>query len=410
MFIVMWRVGKRVGPRIQKIGVRRGVARAEAKVKTAESKPGSGVPQPVSPEAPKLLDTAKSKAKGPTATAVLEALNDLLTSAEAKEGLRALRDKASDSGTYKALESETANGHDLNFFLAEKAVTPKARARVRAKLLEAETDLARAKLHEAETLENAGLRETAREAAIMRLKRRLAVWRIFEDAKVKKAAAAGELVELTGALGEAIQRTQLANEAPAGSGRQVLSNVAVAREIPGYDKIAKWQAAERAAKRPGNAEKLVEHDGKLWELLGEADAILAQDVQGKLQPIRVEETKTGGADKPTSAMAQVDKVVDALGQVAGGAKDLKVFERPGKQTFGRDLTNLLDLSSIGNVQKATRGPAGKGFTENLPYDVEVLRAIAESILDKGFPPTDPHPALPSTSPQRKKEEEPRKGP
>jgi hypothetical protein len=390
LFIATWGLGKAIGPKVSKIGAERGVARAETSLKTAETKPGSGVPKQAVGEATNLLN----KAAKPTASATLDALADLLP-ADAKQGLSGMRSRLpSDLDVLRALQSELAKGNDLSRFLSEKAVTPEVRAKAQADLLEARAKLARAKLIEAETIKDPDLRRAVRTEQINNLKALLQQLGIINDPKVQRAIKAGDINELTGELGEAIQRTRLRSKYPPSGKYTILSNIEIARLIPGFDSIAKWQAAEKAAGRSGDPGGLYERNGQLWKSVGNADALVAEPgANGKFRPVEVEEAKTGRGDSATKAAQQVAKVTGGLADIAAGKTDVRIFDRVGKNQIGRDLTDQFDLSQLGSLKSSTRGPEGRGFQESLGYDEQILRLLAESLI-KSLPPAAPQPALP----------------
>ena len=242
LFIAMWGLGKLAGPKLSKIGAKRGVARAEAGVKAAEGEPGSGVQQPTTAEGAKILE----RAARPTASATLDALADLLPDEAAKNGLKQLRGiKGGDMQALRALKAELAKGTDLARFLSEKAQTPEVRAKAQANLLQAKGKLARAKLIEAETIKDPALREAVRTEQLNAIQEILQKAGILNDPKIQNAIKGGNVSQLVGELGEAIQRTQMRAKYPASQGYSVLSNVEVVQQVPGFDSIAKWQAAEK---------------------------------------------------------------------------------------------------------------------------------------------------------------------
>lgn len=416
LFIVMWRVGKKVGPKLEKIGAKRGVARAEAAVKAAEARPGSGVTKQAVGEAAKLLDTAKSNARGTTATAVLNALAELLPEA-AKKGLADFRaERGGDMKVLKALEARAAKGEDIGHFLGERAVPKEVRLETQKAMLEAEGKLARAKLIEMETMKDPALRseakaeqlKAAREALVQRLRAKLTDWGILEDPAVKKAAKGGDVNELTGQLGEAIQRTLLEAEYPASKGYRILSNLEIVREVPNFDSIAKWQAAEQAAGRPGNVGGLYEAGGKLWKSITEMDALVVKETPaGKLKPVEIESMKSGEGSTPSKAQAQNQKAVDGLRAIEAGEPGVKIFERPGKNTLGKERTGDFDLSGMsGFNQTTTRGTPGKGFTKDVPFPREILEWVARSLIETGLPPAGPATVPPlTTGPAERRAEE-----
>ncbi len=396
MMIATWGLGKAAGPKLRAAGAKRGVARAETAVGAAAADPAAGVPKPAEGPARTLLNDAKSSAKGSTATAVLDALEPRLD-ATAKEGLKTLRSSgAGDIGTYRALESEAGRGIDLDHFLSQKAATPQARAQARANLLKAEALLARAKLIEAETIGDPKLRKAARSAQLKSLvetlKARLQQLGLYEDARVRRGVEDHNLKDLVSALGEALQRTQLEPELTGKS--RVVSNLAVLKEVPGYKTVAEWQRATGASSR--DAAKMFQGDGKIYESLGEIDAMIVEDMPvGKPEVKLIEEVKSGASDTQTDALAQVTKkVLPALEKVAEGDGTIRVFELKGKKQLGADRTGAYDFS--GNIQARTRGPAGKGFQESLPYDPEVLEQTAQDLIDQGLPTKGPQKIPPVT--------------
>jgi hypothetical protein len=202
LFIVMWRIGKLAGPKLSKIGAERGVARAEARVKTLESKPGSGVAQPRG-TAGDLLARAKGASEGTTATQVLNALDKLLPQA-AREGLAKFRAKAGDANALRSLEGQSSRGSDLARYLTEQGMTAEAKQTVAAEVNQAKLELARAKLIEAETIKDPALRQTVREEQYRAIRTILKQAGALETAEIKQAIAARDVPALMRALRSAI--------------------------------------------------------------------------------------------------------------------------------------------------------------------------------------------------------------
>lgn len=408
LMIVMHRLGKAAGPKFKakfKV-VERNVASAKAAVEVAEAKPGSGTNMKPTPEHAKLLDNAKSNAKGTTPTAVLDALAELLPES-AKKGLAALRNKAGDAGAWRSMEARVKADVDLVRHLTELGMSEQATAKAKLDLLNAEAKLARAELIEAETYKDPALREAARTELVNKLKSRLSALGIFDDPNVKKAASGGELKDLVGALGEAIQRTQLKAEFGGTMGGRIVSRLAVARRIAGFKTIAEWKTAEVAAGRPGETARLIQYQGEVFRLVGEADAVVMQETSpGQYRPIAVEEVKGGAADSPTKAKAQVTKLTGALTELSGGSTELRVFELKDSHTVGSDWTWQLDLSAVDSITNRTRGPEGKGFDTSLGYDAEVLLELAKSIAKDGLPPKNPTKTLPPLARPSEEKKEP----
>jgi hypothetical protein len=279
------------------------------------------------------------------------------------------------------------------------------RAKAQANLLQAKGKLARAKLIEAETIKDPALREAVRTEQLNAIQEILQKAGILNDPKIQNAIKGGNVSQLVGELGEAIQRTQMRAKYPASQGYSVLSNVEVVQQVPGFDSIAKWQAAEKAAGRTGDPGGLYEKGGQLWKSLGNADSLVAKAGNGgKLQPVEIEEVKTGENDSPTKASRQVAKVTTGLGQIAAGQKGIRIFDRVGKNEIGTDLTDKFDLSEITQVKTSTRGPEGRGFAQSLGFDTATLNLLAESLI-KNLPPANLPTIPPLVSPREKKEEE-----
>jgi hypothetical protein len=287
-------------------------------------------------------------------------------------------------------------------------MTPGAKAAVRLDLVEAKTRLARAELIQADTVADPGLRRAAKIKVFQQFKIALGDLGVLDEPEVRDAvneakSKADKVNKLAGKLAEAIQRGQLQVEFPE-PGFTILSNIAVAQEVPGYKTIAEWKAAEAQAGRPGaKTASLVEHDGQVWKLLGEFDALIVQDAgAGKLRLIAGEEVKSGD-ESPSSATAQVQKAIDGLRLINQGATDVRAFEQPAPQQFGSDITAKLDVSTAETMAKMSRGPAGKGHSASLPYDAELLKGVAESIVDEGLPPANAHRVTTPARPRDQKE-------
>jgi hypothetical protein len=337
---------------------------------------------------------------------VLDALASKLPKG-ARDGLAAFRTRLkNDANVLRALEGESAKGFDITRFLVEQGTTKAERAAATADLLAAEAKLARAEMIKAETFKDPTIRAEARTNAIRRLKARLHEAGILDNPKVAKAMKGGDVTELRGAIGEALGRAQLAADYPASKGYRILANIGVAREIPGFKTIAEWQAAEVKAGRKGDTSKLVQHKGKVYEMLGEVDSLVVQVGKGKKQlVVAAEEVKSGG-ETAGSAKTQVKDALAAMGKIAAGATDVKVFERPGKQKFGKELTDSLDLSALGKADKLARGPKGKeGYgTRQLGYTTDVLQEVATNIVKEGLPPKGPKKVVPQALPKGEEEE------
>jgi hypothetical protein len=382
--IVMWGVGKAVGPKIAKIGANRGVVKAEAAVKSAEARPGSGVTPKATPESVKLAEG--TKAKGTPPTEVLDGFSEKLKAEGSKQGLKDFRSKLGDAKALEVLEGKQQKGLDIEHFLNEYGMSPEAKAAVKADLLEARAGLLRAKLLQLEAHADPALKKTVRAEA-----ERLKKLDNIKDPKAQEALRADILRNLIGEIGEAIARADLKTEyASKGKGYKVLSNIEAVKEVPGYKTISEYKAARMKAGEVGDKIKtahLREAQGKLWESLGEVDGFVVKEApSGRLQPIEVEQVKTGVGDKASDTKAQNTKFMNALRDIVAGRKDVKLFERTDKAKLGSERTGDFDLSDLTSVQEKTRGLPGKeGFDRQLPDSREVFEALAKLILGEGLP-------------------------
>lgn len=133
LMIVMHRIGKRLGPRVQKIGAERLVTSAKAELASVEAQPGSGVEAKAPAGTPNILEAARAKA-APTPAAILDVLANELPEAS-REPLKRFRAKAGDSNALKALDGQQARGADIARFLQEQSMTKAAKDVVRLRVL-----------------------------------------------------------------------------------------------------------------------------------------------------------------------------------------------------------------------------------------------------------------------------------
>lgn len=419
MFIVMWRAGKRIGPKVQKVGARRAVERAQKNLASAESQPGSGVTPKATPATANLLSQAKSAAPDPgNPTSVLDTLARSLRP-EAQKGLQQFRAGRGDANALKALESETGRGMDLDHFLASKGLAEPAAQAAKADVAKARVAVARARLIEAETIKDPTLRQKARTEQFNALLTMLSELGVLRNAKVQKALTGRNLDGLISAIGEAMARKSFKakNKYAANKNVKVHSNLAIVKEIKGFKSVAEWRAARKAQLiREGNiqegttqanklekdlsraAAKHFEQNGKLYEALGEIDMMMVETVKGgKPKPVELSEVKTGGGDKASEAMGQLDSAQNALTDLQAKKPDIYLFERVEHHKIGRDLSAEYDLSSIGAVAKSTYGLQGKaGFTDSLGVTEETIVSLAQSLVDS-LPPAGTTPSLPPVS-------------
>ena len=452
LFIATWGLGKAVGPKLAKVGTARGVARAEAGVRgaearvgSAESKPGSGVVGDAPIESRALIDRAKGSAKGSTATAVLDALSDLLPDA-AKRGLKALRDaNPSDMDALRTLEGIDRGGKDVTKFLTDKATSPEAtkaaRAEVaaaRAELGRSQLNLARAKLVESRLIQDPTLRENVRQQQYSAIRAALKQIGALDKSALLDALKQGDfakivgelrsvigeasrpaVTETQGAIGEAMLRSLIEGKYAGRRGIKFFRNVAIMRRLAGFRSITEWRASRQAriqADTPDISDDALRRQlgreaahlfedpdaGAVYDAVGEIDVLVADaSAAGKPQAIELGEVKTGAGDTAVSAAVQLEQSASALAELSRGGRgsDLKVFELEGKKTLGTDLTNALDYSRIGAATRTTLGPQGRAFGQQMELTASELNGLAESLL-KNMPPGKPQ-TIPPTSLPRK---------
>ncbi len=409
MLLVMWRVGKKVGPKLSKIGAERAVVKAEARVKSVAGEPGSGVIENIgNTKAGAILEQAKANAKTSSETVILDEFAKLLPES-AKAGFEKYRSslKGGDKTVLKSLEVRAAKGENLSKAMIDYGVSKEAGTTIRARLLVEQVKLARAELVKSEVLKDPALRQTVMKERFQAITEILKALGTLEDSNVKAAlesrnlqalaAALAEKIPLSetrGSIGEAIQKWQLEAKYPARKGYRILTNVEVVREVSGFDRIAKWSDAERAAGRTGEPKGLYEKDGKLWKSITEIDAVVAEPTQsGKLRPVEIEQVKSGGGTESTeaSAKSQNQNAVGGLNDIAAGKPEVQMYERVGKNTLGKRLTGSFDLSQVSSLKTSVRLPVGKGsgLAESLGYKVDIITELARSLL-QSLPPKN-HP-------------------
>ena len=417
MFVVMWRVGKSVGPKVRRHGLARGKARAEARLAEAEAEAGAGRTPAAKPEHVGLLGEAKARAADPSnPTEVLDALtrNPKLPE-QARQGLQKFRTEmvkgkdaaVRDANALKAIESAEAKGLDLPHFLAEKAVTGPQRAALRAEVLKRHAELTRLKLLEAETIKDPQVRAEARRAVIDNVRLYLHEKGILRNPKVAEVVRTHNWKDLRSAIAEATAGELLLAEYRA-QNAQVFSNLEVVRRIP-EKTVAAYETAQRAKGLEPDPGKLRYEGNKIvGEVVAEIDALVAEPgAGGRLKPVEIAEVKVRDTamtgTKAAAEVAQKATRLDALRTEKPG--DVLLTTRSGTKALGTDLTGQFDFSGTASVRQTTIGAAGKtGFTRQLPYSNEVLAEVARSIAEKGLPPAGPQQIPPITSQPRREEE------
>jgi Domain of unknown function (DUF4157) len=439
MFIVMWRIGKKAGPKLSKMGAEMGVNRAQARFEAAQAKPGSGAKAMVEPGPHPVTEVRAAAGPDATPAQILDALATRLPEA-AREGLKRFRASVPDRNVLAALEGNKAPIR----LLMEKAMTAEQVKAVRAESTQAQFDLARAKLIEAETIKDPALRKTVRSEqaqAIRNILKQAGTWDTpeFQDAflrgdiaavgrmlrqvvdRVRAAARNASSAETQGAIGESLQRAILRTQYAGRKGVKFLTNLAVMKRLPGVRSIGDWARAERAriqAAEPGipaedlesrvqkGVDKLFEKDGDLYEALGEVDTMVVEPrPDGRLGVLEMAEAKAGGRRSPAEAKGQLTDVLAELRGIGNKSSTAQVFELQGKRGLGEDITRKLAVDALQqDPAMRTFGPEGdKMWDVTLGYTEAEFKALAQSLL-RNLPPDKPQTALPPTAPREKEKE------
>lgn len=99
--------------------------------------------------------------------------------------------------------------------------------------------------------------------------------------------------------------------------------------------------------------------------------------------------KTGNRDQPIQAQQQNTSALNAMQEISGGSKEVRIFDRISKNRLGEDITTRFDLSAPLNVNMATRGLQGKSFDRSIPFLREILQEVATTMVEQGLPPSPP---------------------
>jgi hypothetical protein len=400
LFLVTWRIGKRVAPKLREYGAKRSVQRAEAMVAEAKRQPGAEPSRPDTGGSNKVLDAAKRTAgKNSGPREILDALAERLPN-DARQGLDLLRGstKGGDARVLQILEGQAKGGLDIVYSLQIKAM-PEAQVRAAGDAVsQGEMRLARAKAVEQDVLSGKEVRSGVRREQILRLLERMERVGILRElaTRIKKRYGLDKPPPdaVKAILAESISVVELQARYPRSKGYEVLSNMEIVRRVSGYKTIAQWKQANPE----GSIGKLREADGKLWESVTELDSVVVQrGVSGKLRLIEVEQVKTG-AETHGAAQAQNAKALKALRQLQKGDASIGVFLRAARTKLGKNLTSQVDVSGLSEKSFFTRGPAEKNFDRGL-YEMtnKVLDALALDLVERGLPPKEPTKVKPLTS-------------
>ena len=98
---------------------------------------------------------------------------------------------------------------------------------------------------------------------------------------------------------------------------------------------------------------------------------------GKARIVHREEIKSGLKDKPAKAQRQLDKGLRRLKEAANKEINVRLIEN------GSDITDTIDLRSAYRSSGVIRGPAGKGFEENLGISARDLESLVKELVEIG---------------------------
>jgi hypothetical protein len=167
---------------------------------------------------------------------------------------------------------------------------------------------------------------------------------------------------------------ELAKENPRG---EVLRDVEVYEKQP--MSVEEFRAASREAKQGLTLREGKNGEQHVYKRVTDVDALV---LDRPLTPgqksgmTRLEQVKTGQRDTPGEAASQNHEAARVI--QAGASEAGKVI----LEHQGRNITEQVDLGSVGRARSVTVGPEGKGFNESLGVTAGGLeRAIKDAIAD-----------------------------
>lgn len=409
LFLVTWRIGKRLEPKLRAYGAAQHVARSEARLAEINALVEGVTKSDPAASIPDLLGKARAAAGDRASPAkVLETLREMLPE-DARPGLDAFAGKMQKKPRRPAqvlrdLQNAVGPGKDVVAVLRQRLKEHRAEM-LKSARQKAEAQLVRARMHQ-RRVHDARVRRAIRRELIKRfletMEKRGVLARLAGHIKQRLQVRKQDPDTFMALVAEAITVAELRHAYAENRGFKVLANVEIVRHLEGFSTIAEWQAAH-----PGkDFGHLREAEGKLWESVTEIDGMaVAQDTQGRWRIREIEQAKSGkNSDDLARATDQNQKALAALEQIAAGNAEVQVF-MPGavKGTVGANITGRFSWEGLAIVKKSTRGPAGAEppFEKDL-YGMsrDNLELVAQELLENPTPMETPVKSLPVASEQR----------
>ena len=404
MMILVWRIGKRVNPKLRRYGAQRSLARAEAKL--AEVRAQAGVGEiPASDASATLLETAKAAAgEGATPGQILDELAARLTTDTAKNALKNRRGPGdrNAAGVLEGMEKHAATGKPILKVVGLAKPGALVRASTDARVTAAEAKVVRAKVNLREIDNPAYSHELARRktaAMLAKLEKLGILRRVAARLKLRLGVETIEPADLIAKLGEAISAREMELKYPAVEGYEVHQNVQLVRELKDVTSKREWiDAADTQPERRRRRGAVRQHEGRIWESVTDIDTLVVRRAaDGRWTAVAMEQVKTGRGS-PGEAHAQNRKAYGALSALAAGDTSVAVFLPDGKTGFGSNIAAQFDPSGLAKVRQSTRGPSGeKAFDESLyGLTAENFKEVAAELIrhrnmpePQGLAPTSP---------------------
>lgn len=385
LFLLTWRLGKHVNPRLRAYGSKRALFRAEAdlarvRALAGEAPPDAPTPTEIAAGAKVLADARAAAGDGATPGQVLDELAARLESDAAKKKLAQMRrtNRRDEGPLLQRLDKVVSDGESVLRFLetgTSKVGTEKP-SQNRAVIV-AEARVTRARAHQRGVSEPGFADELARhqqERFLSRMEKVGALKVVASWLKSRPASGRVTTSDLVAKFGEAISMREMELRYPKAEGYEVHGDVQVVTDT-GLTK-ADYLAA---GKKPG---RLRMNGDRAMEAITDIDTlVILRSADRRWTAIAMEQVKTGEGTAE-QARGQNDAARAALERVARGDGSIKIFLAEGKTTLGADITEQFDSTGLERLRSSTRGPDGLGFDETLygltrPNALAVARALIE---------------------------------
>lgn len=406
LFLVTWRIGKRVEPTLREYGAARQVARSEARLAEIKALVEGVTRSDPAASVPNVLAKARAAAGDRASPAkVLETLREMLPE-DARAGLDVFAGKMQKKPRRPAdvlgnLENMVRSGEDVVVALRKRLKMHRQEALKPARQ-KAEAGLVRARMNQ-QRVHDQRVRRAIRREQIKRflatMEKRGVLARLAAIIKQRMRLEKQDPDTFMALVAEAITVAELRHAYPESRGFKVLANVEIVRRVEEFSSIAEWQAANPGKKDYG----LREAEGKLWKSVTEIDGMaVVQDSHGRWRIVEIEQAKSGKKSHDLAqATDQNQSALDALKEIAAGSAELQVF-MPGaaKGTVGANITSNFRWEGLAIVKKSTRGPTGA----KPPFDKDLygmtrdnLALVVEELMENPTPMDTPMKSLPVAS-------------